>query len=182
MLLQVSNIMVNEMSIFESISDEQYLDRVIGRLKSHGYRISGDIKYENQVFKYTARKTIFEAERFGLFTTFFIMTKMGKPDFDLLKEFSSVAFKYARKTRGIFPPPGLFYGMLCFPVVVVDSIDNATIDFIHRTEPPKHWACSEKLAVFSLETKWLHYCTFDFGWGELYYQRDREIIKNMLSL
>jgi hypothetical protein len=173
--------MANDMSLFTSISDEQYFKSVIGRLKSHGYRVSSDIEFKNEVFKYAARRTKFEFERFGIVTTFFIFTRMKTPDFNSLKKFTSAAFKYARKTRGIFPPPGLFYSILCVPVVVVDSIDNATIYSIHRSKPPIHWVGFEKLAVFSLDTRCLHYCMFDFSWGTAFYQMDRELMKCMLS-
>jgi hypothetical protein len=167
--------------VFDRINAQDYLSKIKERLKQQDFVISDNIKYESQIFEYVAKRTKFEVERFGWITIFFVFSKNVTPDINSLKQFSTISFKYIRKTRGIYPPPGFFYSILCFPVAIVDTIDNNTIDFIHRTEPPKHWVGFEKLAVFCLETKWLHYCTFDFQWGALYYQRDREIMKEILT-
>jgi hypothetical protein len=164
-----------------NLNEQGYFSIVIERLKQQNYQVRNNIKYDNQIFEYVVKRTKFEIERGGLCTTFFLFSRFKSPDNSSLKDFSAKAFRYAKKASGIHLPRGLFYSMWSFPVAIVDSIDSDTIDFIHRTEPPRHWCASEKLVVFNLKAKTLYYCTATFTWGSGYYDWDRKIIKEMLS-
>jgi hypothetical protein len=166
----------------KKIDAQEYLSIITNRLKQQNYKIKENVEYKDQVFIYIARHTKPEFVRGSIITTFFVFSKFGASDIHVLKNFSAKAFNYSRKTRGIFPPRGFGYGFFCFPVAIVDSIDSATVDFVRRKEPPRHWAASEKLVIFSLESNTLYYCEETFSWGYLYYDWDRKIITEMLSL
>ena len=165
----------------DNISETQYFEAVIKRLKQHGFSIIENVTFKDHNFKYIAKRTTLDKERYGLFSIFFVFSHLVVTDFDSLKEFSKTTFRYVRKTRGIYPPPGFFYGFTCFPVAIVDKIDSRTIKLVHLTDPPKHYAKSERLIVFDLENKQLIYSVTNPRWGSLYHHIDREMAENLLS-
>jgi hypothetical protein len=160
---------------------DEYLKMVTKKLEQRGYRISNNVEYKDQNYIRVAKRTSFELVKFGLVSTFFIFGRFNKPDIDTLWDFSNKSFKCANRMSGIHPPRSLFYGLIVFPMVIVDSIYERTAIFIRHKEPPKHGAATEKLVVFSLEAKTLYYCEGTFNWGSLYADWDRKIIKEMLS-
>ncbi len=159
----------------------KYLSKVITRLKNDKFHINQNILYYDQVFEYTARKTRFQIERFGFFTTYFLFARFTTPDIRLLCNFSTKSFRYAKKTSGIHPPRGLFYGIICFPVAITDSIDKNTADIIRKMEFPRHFAAFEKLVVFSLDNEVLHYSDKTPIWGTMYHDHDRQTICKLLT-
>jgi hypothetical protein len=159
----------------------QYLLKITEKLEQQNFKIEKNLEYDNQVFEYIAKRRKFEIERFGFCTTFFLFARFKTPNIYLLNDFSTKALRYAKKDNGIHPPRGFFYVLLCFPVAIVDSIDQDTVEQIRNKEPPRHWAASEKLVVYSLETAMLFYCEATFTYGALYYDWDRKIIKEILT-
>jgi hypothetical protein len=164
-----------------SLNTQDYLVKIIERLKQNGFNIQNNIKYKNQLFECVARRTKFETERFGLFSTFLLFSRIVHPDIGSLEKFSSQSFSCARKKSIVFLPRGFGYSFLCIPVAVVDSISPETAESIQKREPPKHFAAFEKLVIFSLETNKLYYCEITPMWGSLYFDRDRQTINEMLS-
>ena len=159
----------------------EYFPKVIERLKQYGYHIGNNITYENQNFEYVAKLTRFEIERFAFCTTFFLFAKFSTPNFSTLKEYSAKSFSYSLKSSGIHPLHVIFYNILTIPVALVNSIDDRTVRLIRKQEPPRHWKAFEKIVVFSLESKTLYYCENTYAWGYIYYELDRNIIKELLS-
>ncbi|MFC2005414.1 hypothetical protein ACFLVG_00410 [Chloroflexota bacterium] len=161
---------------------DAYLSRVTKRLKAEGFRIDENITWMNQTFEYTAKRIRLEIEKFGFVGTFFLFAKFSSLDRDSLAYFSAESFKYAEKVHGILLPRGLFYGIVCFPIAIVDAIDTDTAEIIYSKEPPKHWAAFEMPVVYSLVSKTLHYCVLTPTWGWIYYDQLRQTINNMLAL
>jgi hypothetical protein len=163
-----------------SLNAQKYLSGVIERLKQKGFNIKKDIEYNNHIIEYAAKKTKFEIERFGLISTFFLFSRIIDPDIFTLRKFSSRSYEYARKGSIKFLPRGLFYGFLCIPVAIVESINPVTAELIKNMEPPRHFAASEKLVVFSLKSQTLTYCESTFAYGSIYFELDRKIINENL--
>jgi hypothetical protein len=160
---------------------EDYLAKIIERLKGEGFFIVKKVSYSGTAFEYIAKRTRFKMERGGFFTTFLIFSLFKNPAFDLLREFSTKSFHFADRASGIHPPRGLFYSINCFPVAVTDYIDNSTINVIRNSDFPKHWCGSEKLVVFSKEYNALYYSEKTPAWGSMYHDWDRQFIKKILA-
>jgi hypothetical protein len=161
---------------------QEYLSIALSRLANSDYTISKNIKYDDIVYECIAKKTKKETIRYGLFNTSFLFSILDKPDLDTLEHFSSVSFRFSLKTSGFHPPRGLFYGLLVIPVAIVSSIDDSIVKSIQNNEPPKHFAAFEKLVVVSLENSSLYYCRGIYSWGSQYFEYDRALIRQMLSL
>jgi hypothetical protein len=165
----------------KSLSEQEYLSKVIERLKQQRYKISENITYENQNFKYVAKRTKFESERFGFCTTFFLFANFSTPNLGTLKEYSAKSYKYSLKSNWIHPSWGICYTIFTIPVALVNSIDDNTARSIRKQEPPRHWKAFENLAVVDVNKKLIYCCEETYLWGYLYYEWDRLIIKEMLS-
>lgn len=164
------------------MDDQEYLSTIIKRLKQQKYHIQNDVVYNNQNFKYTAKRTWFERERLGaIFTTFFLFSKFEKPDFQILMDFSKKSYKYSNKSFRIYLPPLLFWGLKCFPVAIVDSLDKKTDYTIRFEKPPFHFGAFEKLVVFNLEDQTLYYWKLSSSLTALADELDRAVIKEILS-
>lgn len=159
----------------------EYLSTVTERLKADGFKITENITYRNQLFRCVAKRTRFQAEFFGFVEYFFIFAELPSLNRASLKEFSSKCFKYAKRYRSIPLPCGLFEGVNCFPVAIVDSVDSTTAEGIRSQDPPKHWASTEMLVVYDISAKQLHYSQRTPAWGSFYWDHFRKIIVTMLS-
>jgi len=160
---------------------EAYLDRVTQRLKDDGFAIDENITYENQTFDYVAKRTRFEIGKFGFVATSYLSARFSSPDISSLRNFSAKSFEYARKVRGLPLPFRLFYGVVCYPVAIVDDIDEETSKAIRSEAPPKHWLSNEMPVVYSLASGTLYYCEITPMWGSLYYDQMRLTINIMLA-
>ena len=158
-----------------------YLTEVIKRLESEGFSVNPNTVYKNQVFQYTANKTNFELGMYGFIDTFFSFATFLSIDSETLKEYSSQSFEYARKASRPPLPRGLFKSIICFPVVVVNSLEEKVSEDLLTKNPPKHWAAFEMPVVYSTSTKILHYCETTPTWGKWYYDQLRAMILAMLS-
>jgi hypothetical protein len=160
----------------------EYLSIIINKLETQQYKIRDNIKYENITFKYVAKRISFEAERLAFFTTLFLFSRFENPDFQTLRDFSKKSFKYTTKSFRIYLPPLVFWGLKCFPVAIVDSLDKESEHKIRFEEPPRHFGAFEKLVVFDLKTQVLSYYTLPSIWNDLADTLDRKLILEALSL
>ncbi len=71
------------------LNAQEYLSLIGKRLKQNKYKTKNDIIYNDQLFKFVAKRTRFEFIAF--FTTFFIVSRFAIPDFLSLNDFSSSA-------------------------------------------------------------------------------------------
>jgi hypothetical protein len=163
------------------MNSDEYYAQIIQRLKQNKYHIWNNTTYENQNYKYVAKRTKFEIERFSFCTTFFLFAEFDTLDFSTLEEYSAKSFKYSLKLSGIHPLRVILYNLLTIPVALVNSIDDRTVRLVRKQEPPRHWKAFEKMVVFSLESKTLYYCENTYSWGYIYYELDRNMIRELLS-
>ena len=169
-----------------SISREKYLIHIIDRLNNNGYRIKNHIKEKipNESFTFIglAKKTEFGIIRFGFFSTIFIISKHTNPGISDLVNYSSVCYKIAKKSTPLLPPRGLMYGFACFPVVVIDELNDETRSSIQQLDIPKHWGASEKLVVFNMADMQLYYSEKRPLWGSFYHELDEAIVNYFLGI
>jgi hypothetical protein len=158
-----------------------YLSTATERLKADGFSIIENITYKNQTFRCVAKRTRFQAEFFGFVEFFFIFAEFSTIDKLSLKEFSSKCFKYAKKYRSIPLPRGLFEGVNCFPVAVVDNVDSAVAEAVRSEAPPKHWSACEMPVICDLKAKQLYYLEKTPRWGSFYWDYFRAMVISMLS-
>jgi len=160
---------------------EAYLSRVIQRLKDDGFALEENITYRGQTFDYVAKRIRYEISKNGFVATFYLFSEFSSLDKESLVNFSAKSFEYARKVRGLPLPFRLFYGVVCYPVAIVDDIDKDTSEAIRSQAPPKHWLSGEMPVVYSLASGTLYYCEITPMWGGLYYNQMRLTINSMLA-
>jgi hypothetical protein len=107
------------------ISRKKYLIQIIDRHKNNGYRIKNHI-------------TEFSFTRGGFFSVIFMISSSTNPRITDLIDYSSVCYKIAKKSTRLLPPRGLMYGFGCFPVVIIDELDDETRAYIRQLDIPKH--------------------------------------------
>jgi hypothetical protein len=158
---------------------EKYYLKVIQRLRERKFKITQNISYDDQVFPYVARRTKLDIEK-GIFsTTIFNFSHFQALDVDQLIKYSAQSHRYAlSSTHSI---RGLFYGIFCFPVAVVDMVNQDTITHIRGTAPPEHLAAFEMPVICDLEHNSLYYCEITPFWGDKYYDYMRLNIIEILS-
>jgi hypothetical protein len=164
------------------MNSNEYYTQIIQRLKQNKYQITSDIKTDGFVFDYVAKRVVFDTNRFGaFFNTFFLFSWSKSSDYKTLTNYSRQSYKFAKRTFSIYVPPILFWGVRCFAVVLVDSLDQHTNTMVSLSTPPRHWGGFEKLVVVDLSTQSLCYYTLSDGLVGSADILDREVILDMLS-
>jgi len=167
---------------------EAYLARVTQRLKDDGFTVEENITYSGQTFDCVAKRTRFEIDKYSFAATSYLFARFSSPDISSLRNFSKISFKYALRTGGIIPlaggirlPRGLYVSVWCYPVAIVDDIDEDTAKAIRNQAPPKHFMAFEMPVVYSLASGALYYCEITPMHGGLYYDQMRMIINIVLA-
>jgi hypothetical protein len=172
----------------KSDAAEAYLSKVIQRLKADGFVIERDITFKDQTFDYVAKRTRFEIDKFSFMATSFFFARFSAPDISELRHFSKMAFKCASRAGGILPigggihvPRMPYVSVGCYPVAIVDDINESTAKAIRSQAPPKHFIAFEMPVAYSLASGTLYYCEITPMWGALYYDQRRQTINEMLA-
>jgi len=135
----------------------EYYQQVIERFRSSGFRIAADVQYKGQTFAYIAKKTTFEAEKYGFAETFFVFSEFDCVDLAALRNYSGTCFAYALRNRRIPLPRGLLRSTWCYPVVLVYGADTDVVQAVKNAEPLKHWGAYEFPVICDLASGQLHY-------------------------
>jgi hypothetical protein len=169
-------------------SADGYLSKITKRLRANGFVISKNIKYKEQAFDYVAKRTMYEIDKFGFAATSYLFARFSSLDISSLRNFSKISFKYAVRAGGIIPlaggihlPRGFFLSVWCYPVAIVDDIDEDTAETLRSKAPPKHLTAFEMPVVYSLAWRTLYYYELTPIWGRMYYDQMRQTINNMLA-
>jgi hypothetical protein len=158
-----------------------YLSTVTPRLIANGFKITEDIVYKGQPFKYAAKRTKFQFEFSSFVQSFFIFAEFSDIDRTSFKEFTSKSFSYSKSFRRI-PVPFVLYGLvICFPVAIVENVDTAVAKAFRSEGPPKHWTAFEMPVICDLRAKQLYYPERTPSWGSLYWDLLRKTARTVLS-
>jgi hypothetical protein len=157
-----------------------YLSKVIQRLVSAGFSCQENVAHDGSLYRCVARRSRFELTKAGFAETFFLFAELPSLSVDSLRRFSANCFAYAKKTKKIPLPCGLFESVFCFPVAIVDGVDAAVAESVRAKAPPKHWASFEMPVVYDLRSNALHYFEKTPAWGAAYYASTRKTIQELL--
>jgi hypothetical protein len=158
-----------------------YLSRVTQRLVNAGFTCEENVTHNGSLYRCVARRSRFELTKAGFAETFVLLAELPSLSVDSLRQFSAGCFKYAKRTRKIPLPCGLFESVFCFPVAIVDGVDEAVAQSVRAKGPPKHWASFEMPVVYDLRSNVLHYFEKTPAWGAAYYASSRKTIQELLA-
>lgn len=165
----------------KSPNDDTWLQTAIQRLSSRGFKITRDVCHEGQAFDAVAHRSRFELTKFGNSETFFVFAELDALSRESVRQFSAKAFRYAKTSKSMPLPCGLFESVYCFAVAVVDELDPATAESVRNEVPAKHWAAAEIPVVYARSEKKLCFFERTPMWGSAYYAGFRNQIKKFLA-
>lgn len=154
---------------------------ILKRLKKEGFRLTEGVQYRDHTFRYVAKRTRFELDKFGFFDTLFMFNEDCPPEISALRGLSRDCLDYALKKSRIPLPRGFLRGLVCYSVALVDQLDAITAETIRTQDPPRHWAAFEFLIAYERNTDQLHYLERTPKWGRLYWDHFRKVTFQMLS-
>jgi hypothetical protein len=158
-----------------------YLTTVTQRLKADGFKITENVTYKNRIFRCVGKRTRFQAEFFGFAEFLFIFSRFGTIDISSLQEYSKVCYKYAWRSK-IIPLPFVYFDYAyCFPVAIVDELDEATAKAVRNEDPPVLCAGYESPVIYNLRTNQLCYSETNPLRSRLIHDYFRGMILKMLS-
>jgi hypothetical protein len=157
-----------------------YLKIVTNRLENNGFRVHPNVTFRHNNFLHVASSTTFRFSRGGLFNRKVVFSNFGKPNIQILKSFSSDAFRFTNRTYGLLPPRGFGYSTQCFAVAIVDSVKDSVIQAVEKYYPKRHFAASEIIVIFDRKKQNLHYYKTNPQWGALYHEENRSFIEAIL--
>jgi hypothetical protein len=165
-----------------STPNDDWLHGAMQRLSSNGFKIAHDVSYQNQIFKCVAHRSRLELTKFGNSETFFVFAECGTVNRESLRQFCAQAFRYAKASKNVPLPCGLFESVWCFAVALVDAVDEATAESVRSESPTKHWAAAEIPVVYERGRKKLWSFEKTPIWGAAYYAGFRSQIKKFLDV
>ena len=166
----------------ESSPAETWLRTVVQGLSSDGFSVSHNVSFAGQEFMAVAHRSRFEVTKFGNSETFFVFREFQTCETNSVRRFSSLAFKYAKKSKSFPLPCGLLESVFCFAVCIVETLDESTADSVRNVMPPKHWAAMEIPIVYDHSQGKLCFFEKTPVWGALYYKGFRNQIKKYLAV
>ncbi len=166
----------------ESSPEETWLRTVLQRLSSDCFSISHNVSFAGQEFMAVAHRSRFEVTKFGNSETFFVFGHFQTCETDSVRRFSSLAFKYAKKSKSFPLPCCLFEGVYCFAVCVVEALDESTADSVRSVIPPKHLGAVEIPVVYDRSQGKLRFFEKTPLWGCAYYKGFRNQIGKYLAV
>ena len=159
---------------------DSWLNYVSQKLAANGFSPLAPATYQQQGYKYVARRSRFELTKFGMVEAFFTFAEIPNLSPAIAQQFSAASFAFANRNKSISLPNGFFVALFCFAVVITENLHQETADFITNTTPPAHWAANEMRVVFDLATGNLFYFQNTPIWGAAYYGGlRREIERNL---
>ena len=158
-----------------------YVQSVLQRLYNEGFKCAENVFYGGQTFAAVAHKGKFELSKFGMFERWFVLQYLPSIDPMSLRRFSSHCFNYATTSKETPLPLGFFAALVCYPVAVVDAVDQATAIAIANETPPKHMGGFEFPVIYELGTRRLYYLGRTPVWGAAYINGIRHEAQRLLS-
>jgi hypothetical protein len=160
---------------------DNWLTAARGRLASASFVLLEDVPFEGRTFRLIARRTRFELTKFGFSESFFVFGQFDRLTNEALRQFSADAFRFAKKTRVIPLPCGLFESVFCYAVAITKAVDEPTLTSVRFDTPPKHWAAAEIPVVYDRTQGKLSCFEKTPLWGSAYYRGFRKQIRQFLG-
>lgn len=158
---------------------ETFFSKIIPGLLNEEYKCYKNVSYKKYIFDYVSQKDKFEW--LGFFETFFIFSRKSYINVSSLRELSRDCFEFAKKTKNIPLPIGLFEYIFCVPVIIVDSIDRETINEIRNNVTVPTLAAICMPTIYDLSSDTFYYFEKTNVRGGLAYVYARRKIKNLIK-
>ena len=158
-----------------------YLQKVKQRMEADGFRITENVVYDGQTFRYVAERKQALIELLTLERIVFILVPFESVDRARLREFSRRCFRCGKKSSSTRFPLRLLERPWCFPVAIVDDVDAATAEAVRNEEPPRHLGAQEMPVVCALKPQRLYYFEGTPMYGGVFWDHWRRIIVAAVS-
>jgi len=159
----------------------EYLQKVKQRMEADGFRITENVVYDGQAFRYVAERKRAAIEFLNLERIVFILAPLESVDRARLREFSRRCFRYGKKSSSTRLPLRLFERPFCVPVAVVGDVDPATAEAVRNEVPPRHLGAQEMPVVCALKPRRLCYFEGTPMYNGVFWDYWRRIIVAELS-
>jgi hypothetical protein len=159
---------------------QDYLDETIDRLEDNNFSAEQNVEFEGKTFWWVAHRTQYLGLRQGYREHFLHFAGFGKLDEELFQDYCSACFDHACQDKRTSYPVGWYLQIWCFPVALVDKLDDGMVEFVRYHTPKQHWNSCEMPCVYEASTDELHYFEGTPMWGALYYPVRRHLIKTLL--
>jgi hypothetical protein len=156
-----------------------YLATVAPRLAADGFLCTLE---DEGPYVMTAHRSRLEISKLANVDTSFLFAYLPSPSIDELRRFSAGCFRSALAARkGWRLPRGLFEGVFCYSVALVDSAAPEVAQSVRNELPPKHFSAIEIRIVYELPSARLFFYEKTPIWGAAYAAGQRNLIRRMLS-
>ncbi len=163
------------------INNNSWLQSAAQKLAANSYQALPPEKYQPLNFKYAAHRSRFELSKFGMAENFFTFAEIPNLTPEVLRQYTSAAFKFANANKSSSLPNGFFAATFCFAVAVTMNLHPQLAQYVRDTAPIKHWSAFEMPVVFDLANGGLYYFEKTPLWGAAYYNGFRQEIQTNLS-
>jgi hypothetical protein len=160
---------------------QEYLEDVLDRLENSNFDLEQNVPWEGKTFWWTAQACDYLGLRQGYREYFFLFAGFGSLDWELLQDYSHAAYRFACEHRDSGSPVGWYCSIWCFPVALVDRLNDRVVEEIRHRDPAKHWGSFEMPCVYEAESDALHYFERSPVWGLVHYSKLRQLIRNLLG-
>lgn len=90
------------------------------------------------------------------------------------------AFQRAKKVNRVPLRPGMQFGYLVMPCLVVKSVGKALVEYAEG-RPPKHWSVLEFPVVVDRSTGKVHFYNQTAVWGAFYFSDMRKLVRQCIT-
>jgi hypothetical protein len=154
---------------------ESYLAVVAQRLGQDGFEVTPNVVVGGGPADLWAARRRFQATKFGVVSTFVVVSRHDSIDAAQLAAYSSACFQAAMERAG--GVRGLGSTGLCYAVSVYQTAAPDLCSTVERTALVKHWASFEFPVLVDLTTSTITYYRESVIWGAAYirgFRRDAE--------
>lgn len=162
-------------------NSDAWLHHIAGRLQADSFAPLPPAHYGAGGFKFAVRRTRFEPTKFGMSETFFVFADIPGLSPQAVASFSAAAYRFAKASKAVPLPCGIFESVWCFAVAITDHLHPHVAEAIRNQEPPKHWSSGEIPVAFDTATGQLCYFDKTPAWGAAYYAGFRRQIQRSLG-
>ena len=163
------------------INSNSWMRQAAQKLAANAYQPMPPEKYQPQNFKYAMHRSRFEISKFGMAENFFVFAEIPNLTPEVLQQFSTASFKFAKANKSFPLPNGWFVATFCFSVAITMNLNPQLARHIRETAPVKHWGAFELPVIFDLANGGLYYFEKTPLWGAAYYNGFRKEIQMNLA-
>ncbi len=162
------------------MQDSLYTTSLVHFLEEAGFQIKQDIAYRRHTFEYVAKRNKLRKLAAAFEEIFVIIKHFTSLEIEDIYGFSADCRRYAKRHRVIpyFPMTG---GVICYPVILSQDIDQNTVQSLLETNPKLGIGYTEIPAIVDLSAKKIWFSKKTPWPGQLALPYAREILTDLLN-